>query len=1810
MIGGTTAGAGNVIAGNESDGVRITGASQNFVQGNRIGLNVAGAELPNGRHGVLIDGPLTTTTYVSMDVPRTISPEDDITVSLVEIPSPPVGQVIKDVNVNLSLAHASVGDLTITLIVPADGDLPIVLADRRGGSGDNFTSTTFDDQAATPISTGTPPFTGSFRPEQMLSILNGGVFPGTWRLEIVDSSEETGTILNWSVTITVGFPEPTSENLVGGTSTNARNVISGNVGDGVAITGGDAFGNLVQGNFIGTDVSGALDRGNAGAGVLIDDVRNNTIGGTISGAGNVIAFNGTPPSGDNDTGVAVESGTGNAILGNNIFSHIGLGIDLNHNGVTLNDESMAPFDTDLGANNLQNFPVITGVTAAGANTLLSGRLRSTPNTQFRIEFFVNEVRDPSGFGEGQTFLGSVLTAASDANGLVTFMGSFSGVIPAGRFLTATATDPANNTSEFSAAVCSLIVTHTGDGGIGSLREAMTCANAIANFDRTGDGIADPDPISFAIPGTTVHTITPLTALPSINEAAIIDGYTQPGASPNTLAVGSDAALRIEIDGSTVGVFSLAGLVVASGGGGSTLRGLVVNRFANPRFVGIPGILLVSNNNVVEGNFIGTDPTGTLDRGNGTHGIVVTGDNNLIGGTTPAARNLISGNGTTGQGNPGNGIFVNSTVVLQSTGPVGTKIQGNYIGTDADGLLPLGNSDSGIVVRTGIGTLIGGDDDDDGMLDGVVGARNLISGHDASGILMIPADTAVFGVTVQGNFIGVDATGSMALANTEGVTISGDFIPDLDATIGGTAPGAGNVLSGNRFFGLRVFNAQTLIVQGNFVGTDATGIMAIGNGFGGISLAINPNAPLDYALTIGGDTDAARNLISGNVDNFGGGGGFGIDAGGQTTGFLHIRRNLIGTQVDGVTPLPNTGHGIVLSRSAIVGGTNADDGNTIANNGSDGVVVNTFNQPGATSGMVILGNSIFSNGGLGIELAVDFLADGVPLPNDTGDGDTGPNNLQNYPVLTTAAATATSLTIEATLNSTPNSSFRVEFFASVAADPSGFGEGQTFLGTMNVNTDANGNAGPFTFMRSGDFRGQFYTATATRIDTQTQQPTETSEFSAAIQALQPVTISIGDFTVTEGNTGTVDAVFAVTLSGPSAQPVFVAFNTANNTATAGSDYNPTMGGFSFEPGQTSRTITVQVLGDTLDEVDETFFVNLVDPINATIADGQGVGTIVDDDQPTPTLTINDFTVTEGNAGTVDAVFIITLSAPSSQSVTVAFATANGTADTTDYQPTMGTFTFTPGTFTVAPGETRKSLTVRIIGDTLDEPDETFFVNLSAPTNATIADGQGVGTILDDDEQEEALKITINDVTVTEGDQGTVNAVFVVSISGPPQPVVVTFETANNTADPSDYQPTMGVITFQPGEIGRNITIRVLGDTLDDPIETFFVNLTNVTGATIEDGQGIGTILDDDVPDAPPILVTGADAGGGPHVKVFNASTRELLFEFMAYNPLFAGGVRVAVGDVNADGVPDVVTGAGPGGGPHVRVFDGRNGQQLPGLVGSFFAYSANFTGGVYVASGDVNGDGADDIITGADAGGGPHVRVFDGRTGQQLAGLIGSFFAYKSIDNAGVRVAAGDVNGDGRADVITGMGPGYADDAARFGFNPISQPEVRVFSGLDGRMLRSFLPFEPGYRGGVHLAVGHFDGDLRAEIIVSKANGDGRTDLAFNRSHIDPFRRPEVTVFRHQDGMPPARVAGFQAYAGFGGSVRVAILDELFKEFDDDTFDDDYFGAGLITGAGPTGGPHVKIFSDDPPDLLDEFFAYGPNFTGGIFVAAGSPRAED
>ena len=223
-----------------------------------------------------------------------------------------------------------------------------------------------------------------------------------------------------------------------------------------------------------------------------------------------------------------------------------------------------------------------------------------------------------------------------------------------------------------------------------------------------------------------------------------------------------------------------------------------------------------------------------------------------------------------------------------------------------------------------------------------------------------------------------------------------------------------------------------------------------------------------------------------------------------------------------------------------------------------------------------------------------------------------------------------------------------------------------------------------------------------------------------------TLSIGDVSVTEGNSGTITATFPVTLSAAATSAVTVTYATANGTATAGSDYAATGGTLTFPAGTTTQSIGVTVNGDTTVEPNETFTVTLTSPSGATLVRATATGTIVNDDTaPLPTLSIADVSVTEGNSGTKNATFVVTLSAAATGTVTANYATANGTATAgSDYVAASGTFTFTAG-------QTSKSINVVVNGDTTVEPNETFTVNLSSATGATITRAQGAGTIQNDD-----------------------------------------------------------------------------------------------------------------------------------------------------------------------------------------------------------------------------------------------------------------------------------------------------------------------------------------------------------------------------------------------------------------------------------------------------------------------------------------------
>jgi aryl-phospho-beta-D-glucosidase BglC (GH1 family) len=341
---------------------------------------------------------------------------------------------------------------------------------------------------------------------------------------------------------------------------------------------------------------------------------------------------------------------------------------------------------------------------------------------------------------------------------------------------------------------------------------------------------------------------------------------------------------------------------------------------------------------------------------------------------------------------------------------------------------------------------------------------------------------------------------------------------------------------------------------------------------------------------------------------------------------------------------------------------------------------------------------------------------------------------------------------------------------------------------------------------------------------------------------PPTVSIADATVTEGNSGTSDASFTVTLSKAATTPVTVGYATSGGTATSGTDFTAATGTLTFAPGVTAQTIIVKVTGDTTVEPNETFNVGLSNPSGATISRGTAVGTITNDDvAPTPSISIANASVAEGNSGTSNASFTVTLSNASTTPVTVGYSTSNGTATAgTDYTAASGTLTFAPGT-------TSQTVTVKVIGDTTVESDETFNVTLSNPTGGTISKSTAVGTITNDDVAAPPPSITISNASVAEGNSGTTDAAFTVSLSNASTtPVTVAYATSNGTATAgADYTAASGTLTFAPGTTSQTVTVKVAGDTTVESDETFNVTLSSPTGATIAKATAVGTITNDDV-----------------------------------------------------------------------------------------------------------------------------------------------------------------------------------------------------------------------------------------------------------------------------------------------------------------------------------------------------------------------------
>lgn len=740
----------------------------------------------------------------------------------------------------------------------------------------------------------------------------------------------------------------------------------------------------------------------------------------------------------------------------------------------------------------------------------------------------------------------------------------------------------------------ITVTTTDDSGPGSLREAILIADGTVGVVET---------IGFAIPGTGPHTILLADLLPLVIDPVVIDGSTQLGPTglPSIVIDGAGSAGSRRIDIRC---------------GSSTVRGLNLQN-------ALTAVQLESaGGNIVEGNVIGLDATGTMPRRCGFGVRATSSPNNVIGGRTAAARNVISGNGT--------GIFVDGP------GSPGSRIEGNYIGTDFAGATAVENS-LGINVSSAASTTIGAP---------APGARNIISGNRDNNVhLQHSLATACL---IQGNYIGVDVTGTVGLGDGDVSTNAIDVFDVPGLTIGGTSAAAGNVISGTArnidvTLGSSPGSSSDMIIQGNFVGTNANGSAAIaGSGVGisttgphpliggtspGAGNVISGNTgggcgasgPADPGLgpivlgnrigtdasgsfaipngsselfgdgglfvgsgaVVGGTEPGAPNIISGNVgyglvlqlqstgsvvkgnfigvgasgasripnadtglliqgsDNIVGGfdgassnviagnGGTGISIVGDNANHHDAARNaivgnFIGTNASGIPGLGNAGAGVqVVYASALTfGGTAAGAGNVVLGNGGPGIEFIEGSTEGSLIGSAFVGNVVASNAGPGIAvfagtrnsildnsirgnagLGIDLGPVGVNGA-DPGDADEGANSLQNAPTLSTAVNDATSTVLSGRMNTTPNTTVRIQVFANGACDPAGFGEGETLLGELSVTTNAAGEADVVYAIPQLLAPGSAVTATATAPNG------DTSEFSNCT-----IVISLADLEVT-------------------------------------------------------------------------------------------------------------------------------------------------------------------------------------------------------------------------------------------------------------------------------------------------------------------------------------------------------------------------------------------------------------------------------------------------------------------------------------------------------------------------------------------------------------------------------------------------------------------------------------------------------------------------------------------------------------------------
>lgn len=893
---------------------------------------------------------------------------------------------------------------------------------------------------------------------------------------------------------------------------------------------------------------------------------------------------------------------------------------------------------------------------------------------------------------------------------------FSAPAFAATFCVDTSTDSASGNN---AAECSNDCA-TKNSGQCSLREAIMKANQTAGSDTIAFG--------FANSGSPV-VITLATGLPTITETLNINGYSQPGSA--TASGPGSATIRIELNCNNNGGLDFAA-------GYSALSGVAVYNVGAGQAINVRA---GANYVAISGNHIGLTASGSNPQ-NTSIGVYLRGDHAVVGGGGAANRNVISG---IGSGSTGIAVWAEGN---------SNTINGNYIGLTPDGVVGIQNGTG--VLTTGYGNVIG---------TGNVIAAGVLADVDVAG----PSTSVVgnyIGLTKDGTATGV-STGAYAVRVTSGGTGS---------SIGGATGGDGNFIGSHSTSGVEIWTGASVTVQGNVIGLGTDGNAA-------------PNQRGIWCN--GGGAQIYDNVVSGNSSS-------GIEL--FNCGMPIVLRNKVGTGADGVTARGNGYLGINVSGSTVAAIGDQSYGNTIAYNTSAGVWVSQ-----SAAQTAIYNNSIHSNGGLGIDIGT-FGA----TPNDGNESD----GIQNYPVITALYPDEAIGTIK----SAPSTPYRISIFDAESCDGSGYGEGRTLIGTANVTTDASGNATFDTLIAlpAG------HKATATLTHWNSGVPGRTSEFAACAAPVAPgafvfsassvsVAENAGSVTLTVNRTGGTDGAVSVSLS------------SSSGTATSGTDFTAVNTTLNFANGESSKTVTINITADALIESDETFTVTLDSTTGGATIGAPGTETVtINNVTAYGSLAFSASTATvDEHAGTVT--FTINRTGGSVGSVAVNFATSNGTAASgSDYQAVSQSVSF-------ADGETTKTVSVAIFQDAVNESSETFTGTLSSASGgATLGAPSTMTVTITNVVEHGSLALSASSASVSE----TANSVpiTIVRTGGSSGTVTVDVTTSSGSATSgSDFAPFSQTITFYDGDTTQTIYVSIYSDALAEGTETFYVSLSNPTGA---------------------------------------------------------------------------------------------------------------------------------------------------------------------------------------------------------------------------------------------------------------------------------------------------------------------------------------------------------------------------------------------